>query len=223
MTSKKGPRPLSKSQILEMFDRFSTYIVPESELQWETPLDLLIAVVLSAQCTDKAVNKATPGLWDVCRTPDDYIELGEDQIAQKIQSIGLYRNKTKAIIGISRLLKEKFNNLVPNNRLDLQSLPGVGRKTANVVLNVLFDQPTLAVDTHIFRVANRMGLAKGKTPEAIEKKLLLKIPKKHLKPAHHYLILHGRYTCKARRPECWHCKVSDCCNYTQKTESKAKK
>ena len=210
--------PMSKKKITEFFDILASYIVPKSELNWETPLDLVIAVVLSAQCTDKAVNRVTAELWTYCRTPDDYIKFGEQRIAEAIRSIGLFRNKAKAIVGICRLVKEKFAGNIPNNREDLESLPGVGRKTANVILNVVFNQPTLAVDTHILRVANRIGLADTKTPEATEKTLLNKIPKKYLKPAHHYLILHGRYTCKARRPECWQCKVVHCCNYPDKVE-----
>ena len=213
--------PLSQKKVAELFGIFSSYITPQSELNWETPLDLLIAVVLSAQCTDKAVNKVTAELWKTCRSPDDYINLGEDKVREHIRSIGLFRNKSKAIIGICRLIKEKFRYEVPDNRKDLESLPGVGRKTANVVLNVVFGEPTLAVDTHIFRLANRMGLSDTKTPEATEKILLKKIPKKFLKSAHHFLILHGRYTCKARRPECWQCKVRHCCNYPQKVELKS--
>ncbi len=219
MNSKeKKTKPLNSDQIKKFFDILSSYIIPESELNWSTPLDLVIAVVLSAQCTDKAVNKATPGLWKHCRTADDYLEFGEERISNCIRSIGLYKNKAKSIIGISRLIKEKFRNAVPDNREDLQSMPGVGRKTANVVLNVLFDQPTLAVDTHIFRVANRVGLASAKTPEAVEAILLKKVPESHLKSAHHYLILHGRYTCKARKPLCGDCKVFEFCNYPHKSD-----
>ena len=211
--------PMSKRQIDEFFDILASYIIPQSELNWKTPLDLVIAVVLSAQCTDKAVNKVTEKLWKYCRTTDDYLQFGEDWIIEQIRTIGLFRNKSKAIIGICRLIKEKFNNEVPDIRKDLESLPGVGRKTANVVLNVIFNQPTIAVDTHIFRVANRVGLAKAKTPIETEKILLQKLPEHHLKAAHHYLILHGRYTCKARRPECWRCKVKHCCNYPDKTQA----
>ncbi len=214
----KKPKPLNSARIKNFFDTLSSYIVPESELNWSTPLDLVIAVVLSAQCTDKAVNKATPGLWKHCRTAEDYLNFGEDRIRNSIRSIGLYKNKAKSIIGICQLIKEKFNNVVPDNREDLQSMPGIGRKTANVVLNVLYDQPALAVDTHIFRVANRVGLADAKTPEATEKILLKKIPGAHLKPAHHYLILHGRYTCKARKPLCTDCRVFDFCNYPYKSD-----
>ena len=212
--------PLSQEKIAELFEILASYLTPKSELNWKTPLDLVIAVVLSAQCTDKAVNKGTAELWKTCRSPDDYIQLGEEEIKKYIRSIGLFRNKTKAIIGICRIIKEKFNYKIPSNRKDLELLPGVGRKTANVVLNVVFGQPTLAVDTHIFRVANRMGLSDTRTPEATEKVLIKKIPKKYLKPAHHYLILHGRYTCKARKPECWRCKVRDCCNYPHKEEKR---
>lgn len=215
-TTRIGVKPMSKRKIENFFDILASFIVPESELNWESPLDLVIAVVLSAQCTDKAVNKATAELWKRCRTADDYLELGEAGLTGYIRSIGLFRNKAKSILGICRAMNERFDNRVPDNREDLQSLPGVGRKTANVVLNVLFGQPTLAVDTHIFRVANRVGLATGNTPEAIEKILLKKIPKKHLHGAHHYLILHGRYTCKARKPNCVECRVSEYCNYPEK-------
>ena len=216
---KQKAKPLSKTQIKHFFDTLASYIVPESELNWSTPLDLVVAVVLSAQCTDKAVNKATPYLWKKCRSAEDYLAFGEESIQQCIRSIGLYKNKAKSIIGIAKMVKETFNNVIPDNREDLQSMPGVGRKTANVILNVLYNQPTLAVDTHIFRVANRIGLASAKTPEAIEKILLRKIPKKHLKEAHHYLILHGRYTCKARKPECNQCKVIEYCNYPHKYDN----
>ncbi len=211
-------KALAKDEISEFFNTLSIYITPESELKWTTPLDLVVAVVLSAQCTDKAVNKATAELWKHCRTTGDYIALGEVALSDCIRSIGLFRNKARSILGICEMIEEKFENEVPNNREDLQSMPGIGRKTANVVLNVLFNQPTLAVDTHIFRVANRIGLAKGKTPEAVEKALLPKIPSEYRKSAHHYLILHGRYTCKARRPLCKSCKVSHCCNYPDKTD-----
>ena len=216
--SRKRIPAMSKAQVAEFFEILASFITPKSELNWETPLDLVVAVVLSAQCTDKAVNKVTSELWKHCRTPDDYLRLGEERIIEFIRSIGLFRNKGKAIIGICRLVKEKFNNGIPSDRNGLESLPGVGRKTANVILNVIFDQPTLAVDTHIFRVANRIGLADAKTPRTTEDVLLKKIPKKYLKAAHHYLILHGRYTCKARRPECWRCKVNHCCNYPNKLE-----
>ena len=209
-------KPMSKEKIETFFDILSTHIVPKSELNWQTPLDLLIAVVLSAQCTDKAVNKVTRELWKACRTPDDYLELGENGIIEIIRSIGLFRNKAKSIIGINKQIKEKFNNQIPDTRESLMTLPGVGRKTANVVLNVVFGQPTLAVDTHIFRIANRIGLVTAKNPNETEIALLKKIPEKHLKSAHHYLILHGRYVCKARKPDCPHCKVNKCCNYPEK-------
>lgn len=213
------PKPMTRAQIESFFDTLAERITPESELNWETPLDLTIAVVLSAQCTDKAVNKATAELWNVCRTPQDYLKLGEEQVREYIRSIGLFRNKAKAIIGICETLLEKHEGEVPGTRQELQAMPGIGRKTANVILNVAFGQPTLAVDTHIFRVANRTGMAKAKTPDKTEQALLKKIPEKHLYNAHHYLILHGRYTCKARKPDCPACPVRDCCNFPAKTQN----
>ncbi len=208
---------MTQRAIAAFFDTLSQTIEPRSELNWKTPLDLTIAVVLSAQATDVSVNKVTGPLWQRCRTTTDYLELGEAGLREYIKSIGLFRNKAKAIIGLCAKLQETFDDRIPANREDLQSLPGVGRKTANVILNVVFNQPTLAVDTHIFRVANRIGLAAAKTPEAIEKILVKKIPEKHLQAAHHYLILHGRYTCKARRPLCEQCTVWKCCNYPAKS------
>ncbi len=212
-------KPLTRNQIDAAFRTFASYIVPESELNWTTPLDLVVAVVLSAQATDKAVNKATVDLWRVCRTTDDYIALGEDGLKDYIRTIGLYQSKAKAIIGLCRRIKENFNDEIPGTRESLQSLPGVGRKTANVILNVIFNEPTLAVDTHVFRIANRMGLASARTPEGVEKILVQKVPAEYMQHAHHYLILHGRYTCKARRPECGVCKVSCYCNYPNKTDA----
>ena len=208
---------LQKNRVEKLFDILAEHIVPESELQWNCPLNLVIAVVLSAQCTDKNVNRATSGFFDDFMTPEAYLELGEEKLRDKIKSIGLYKAKAKNIIGLCRIIKDEHNGEVPDTREELQNLPGVGRKTANVVLNVLFDQPTMAVDTHIFRLSNRIGLTRTKTPDATEKALLKRIPERHLKEAHHYLILHGRYVCKARNPECAECRIRDYCNYRDKT------
>ena len=206
---------LTKSECAKIFDIFADTINPQPELNWQTPLDLLIAVVLSAQTTDIAVNKVTAKLWKVCRQPQDYLDLGVQKIEAMVRSIGLYRNKSKAIIGICEQLIADFAEEVPNNRDELMKFPGVGRKTANVVLNVVFKQPVMAVDTHVFRVSNRLGLVKTKTPDATEQALLKLIPKHHLLHAHHYLILHGRYTCKARNPQCHECKISNLCLFNQ--------
>ena len=189
---------------------------PTSELRWNTPFELLVAVILSAQATDKSVNKATAELFKVANTPETMLELGEEGLKRHIKTIGLFNNKTKNIIRTCRILLERFDGKVPEDRQALESLPGVGRKTANVVLNVAFGHPTMAVDTHIFRVANRTGLAPGKTPLAVEKKLLKVIPKAFLQHAHHWLILHGRYTCTARKPRCGSCIIEDLCEYKDK-------
>ncbi len=215
-------RYLTRQQVRDFFDGLAAHIDPKCELDWETPLDLLIAAVLSAQATDRSVNIVTTKLWQRCRTPEDYLALGEEGLHRYIRSIGLFRNKGKAILGICRRLHDDHDDRVPQTREELQALPGVGRKTANVVLNVVFGQPTLAVDTHVFRVSNRVGLVREKTPEATEKALLKKVPEQHLLHAHHYLILHGRYTCKARKPECRHCPVRHVCNYTDKTPAPEK-
>lgn len=190
---------------------------PTTELNYRTPFELLVAVILSAQATDVSVNKATGRLFAVADTPEALLALGEDGLKKYIKTIGLFNNKAKNIIQTCRILIEKFDGRVPDNRKDLESLPGVGRKTANVVLNTAFGQPTMAVDTHIFRVANRTGLAPGKTPLAVEKKLLQVIPKEFLKDAHHWLILHGRYVCTARKPRCERCIIADLCEYGEKT------
>ena len=213
----KSKKLLSKKKAKDLFDTLAANINPESELNWQTPLDLLIAVVLSAQTTDKSVNKVTEVLWQTCRLPKDYIDLGEDKVRDIIKTIGLYRNKAKSVIGICEKLLESFNGEVPQTREELQSFPGVGRKTANVVLNVVFKQPVMAVDTHVFRVSNRIGLADTTTPEKTEDALMKIIPKAHLLHAHHYLILHGRYVCKARKPNCPECCVSHICLYKEKT------
>jgi endonuclease-3 len=204
---------IAKAQIEPFFAALAASINPVPELEFETPLDLLVAVVLSAQCTDKAVNKVTAVLWKECRKAQDYIDLGEEELAVRCRSIGLYRAKSKAIVGLCRQLVAEHGGEVPADREALMRLPGVGRKTANVVLNVAFGQDTLPVDTHVFRVANRTGLAPEKTPEAVELALLPIIPKPYRHAAHHLLLLHGRYVCKARKPECDRCVVSSWCKH----------
>jgi endonuclease-3 len=184
---------------------------PATELEYATPFQLLIAVILSAQATDKSVNLATPRLFADAPTPRAMLDLGEERLAGYIRHIGLYRSKSKNIIATCRLLLERHGGEVPRERAALEALPGVGRKTANVVLNTAFGEPTIAVDTHIFRVANRTGLAPGKTPLAVELGLLQVVPPDYRKNAHHWLILHGRYVCKARQPECGRCAIAEFC------------
>jgi endonuclease-3 len=190
---------------------------PASELEFSTPYELLVAVVLSAQATDKSVNLATRTLFRVANTPAAMTALGEERLAGYIRTIGLYRTKAKNVIRLSQLLLERHGGEVPREREALQALPGVGRKTANVVLNVAFGQPTIAVDTHIFRVANRTGLAPGATVDAVEARLEKFTPAEFVQHAHHWLILHGRYICKARTPECWRCPIAAWCEYRPKT------
>jgi endonuclease-3 len=190
---------------------------PTTELEYTTPFELLIAVVLSAQATDVSVNKATRRLFAVANTPQAILDLGVEGLKRYISTIGLYNSKAKHIIELCRILIEQHGGEVPRRREALEALPGVGRKTANVVLNTAFGEPTIAVDTHIFRVANRTGLAPGKTPLAVEKALLARVPTEYLKDAHHWLILHGRYVCKARRPDCPQCVVRDLCRFKRKT------
>ena len=190
---------------------------PVSELEYRTPYELLVAVVLSAQATDKSVNLATRKLYPVANTPKAILALGLEGLIPYIKTIGLYRNKAKHVIELSRKLLEDFNGVVPDDREALESLPGVGRKTANVVLNVAFGKPTIAVDTHIFRVSNRTGFAPGKTVEEVERKLLKFMPAEFKKDAHHWLLLHGRYCCKAAKPDCAHCPIAELCEYKKKT------
>jgi len=190
---------------------------PKSELEYGSPYQLLVAVVLSAQATDKSVNLATAKLFPVAGTPQAILALGEEKLAGAIRTIGLYRTKAKNVVALSRLLLERHGGEVPRTRAALEALPGVGRKTANVVLNVAFGEPTVAVDTHIFRVANRTGLAPGKTPEAVEEKLMKAVPAEFLRHAHHWLILLGRYVCLARKPNCPQCPIRDLCAFTPKT------
>ena len=214
----KAPPRMSPEAVEEMFRRFSEAMPePKTELEYHNPYTLLVAVVLSAQATDKGVNKATRGLFAMADTPQAMLDLGEDRVRDAIKTIGLFRNKAKNVIALSRTLVEEHEGQVPRERAALEALPGVGRKTANVVLNVAFGEPTMAVDTHIFRVGNRTGLAPGKTPLDVEKGLLAAIPQPYLQHAHHWLILHGRYTCLARNPKCGVCPVADLCLYPDKT------
>ena len=190
---------------------------PKGELDYVNPFTLLVAVVLSAQATDAGVNKATKALFALADTPEKMVALGPAEIEDKIKTIGLFRNKAKNVFALSQRLIEKFDSKVPDNREALETLPGVGRKTANVVLNIAFRQPTIAVDTHLFRVANRTGLAPGDNPLAVETGLLKVVPDQYLLHAHHWLILHGRYICKARKPDCWRCIIREWCRFEPKT------
>jgi len=190
---------------------------PKGELDYVNNFTLLVAVVLSAQATDKGVNKATKALFEIADTPEKMLALGQDGITEYIKSIGLYRNKAKNVFALSQLLIEKFNSKIPTTKEQLETLPGVGRKTANVVLNIAFGEHTIGVDTHLFRVSNRTGLAPGKNPLEVEKLLEKIIPEQYLLHAHHWLILHGRYICKARSPNCKNCIISSICRYQEKT------
>lgn len=209
---------MNASKRLLIFERLSQVNPdPKTELAYSSPFELLIAVMLSAQATDKSVNLATARLFPVANTPQAMLELGLKELTRFIQSIGLYRTKAKHVIETCRLLMAHHQGQVPEDRAALESLPGVGRKTANVVLNTAFGWETFAVDTHIFRVSNRTKLAVGKTVLAVEKGLERHVPAGYRQGAHHWLILHGRYICKARRPECWHCGIADLCEYKPKT------
>jgi len=202
----------------KIFERLKTANPnPTTELEYTTPFELLIAVILSAQATDVSVNKATRKLYTVASTPEKIFALGVDGLIPYVQTIGLYRNKAKNVIDTCRLLLEHHHGEVPRDRESLQALPGVGRKTANVVLNTAFGQPAMAVDTHIFRVSNRTGLAPGKNGDIVEQKLMKFVPPEYLLDAHHWLILHGRYTCLARTPQCWNCPIADLCEFKTKT------
>ncbi|MFN0159920.1 MAG: endonuclease III [Burkholderiales bacterium] len=192
---------------------------PKSDLDYASPFELLVAVILSAQATDRGVNAATRKLYPVANTPQAIAALGEDALAPYIQTIGLWRAKAKNVVATARLLLERHGGQVPRERAALEALPGVGRKTANVVLNVAFGEPTIAVDTHNFRVANRTGMAPGKTVEIVEQKLIKFVPEEFKQHAHHWLILHGRYTCKAQKPACPACNIADLCEYKNKTAS----
>ena len=202
----------------EMFVRFrAANPKPETELEYTSPFELLISVLLSAQATDVGVNKAMRKLYPVANTPQAILDLGEEELKTYIQTIGLYKTKAKNVMATCRMLVALHGGEVPRDRESLEALPGVGRKTANVVMNTAFGEATMAVDTHIFRVSNRTGLAPGKNVEIVERKLLKFVPKEFLHDAHHWLILHGRYTCKARKPECWNCMQRDLCDYRAKT------
>ena len=190
---------------------------PATELEYSTPFELLVAVILSAQATDKSVNLATRRLFKDANTPAAVLALGVEGLSAYVRSIGLYQGKTKNIIATCRRLLDEHGGRVPDRREDLEALPGVGRKTANVILNTAFGQPTIAVDTHLFRVANRTGLAPGKTVREVEDRLMRRVPAEFLHDAHHWLILHGRYVCKARHPDCPACPIADLCEYKQKT------
>jgi endonuclease-3 len=194
---------------------------PRSELQFGTPFELLVAVVLSAQATDRSVNQATPELFRAAPTPAAMLALGEKRLIGYIQTIGLFRTKARNLIGLARALVEQHGGQVPRTREALEALPGVGRKTANVVLNVAFGEPTIAVDTHIFRVANRTGLAPGKDVGEVEQRLLKTVPQEFRQHAHHWLILHGRYVCVARKPKCWQCTIARWCEFSPKTPAPA--
>lgn len=219
----KKMRPVSPVEVTEIFRRFHEIEPePKGELEHVNAYTLLVAVVLSAQATDAGVNKATRALFAIADTPEKMVELGEDRLRDYIKTIGLFRTKAKNVIALSKALIRDYGSAVPNDRDALQSLPGVGRKTANVVLNMAFGKPTMAVDTHVFRVSNRIPLAIGKTPEAIEAGLEKIIPPDYAMHAHHWLILHGRYLCKARTPECWRCPIAELCQFEPKSVPSAR-
>ena len=211
-------KKLNAAEMEQVFERFADNNPnPEGELNSFNTFTFLVAVVPSAQATDEGVNRATRSLFEVADTPEKMLALGEDQVREYIRTIGLYRTKAKNVIALSHELVDKHGSKVPDTREALEALPGVGRKTANVVLNICFGQPTIAVDTHLFRLANRVGLAPGKTVLAVEQELLKRVPKAYLLHAHHWLILHGRYICKARKPECERCLISDICLFPGKS------
>ncbi|HYA07518.1 MAG TPA: endonuclease III [Xanthobacteraceae bacterium] len=215
-----APPQWTTAEVEEAFRRFAAANpTPHGELQHVDPFTLLVAVVLSAQATDAGVNKATPALFALADTPDKMVALGEARVRALIKTIGLYRTKAKNVVALSRALIERHGGQVPHDRESLEALPGVGRKTANVVLNVAFGEPTIAVDTHIFRVGNRTGLAPGKTPLEVETKLMAVVPEQYRLHAHHWLILHGRYICTARRPLCEKCIIADLCKWPGKIVS----
>jgi endonuclease-3 len=209
---------LKPGEVEEIFRRFhAANPEPQGELHYVNPYTLLVAVVLSAQATDEGVNRAVRPLFAVADTPEKMAALGEDTVRDMIKTIGLFRGKAKNVIGLSQQLIDRHGGQVPDDREALEALPGVGRKTANVVLNTAFGHPTIAVDTHLFRLGNRTGLAPGKTPLEVENRLLKVVPAPYGRHAHHWLILHGRYVCKARKPECWRCLISDICRFRPKT------
>ena len=213
---------MNREKRTEIYTRLRKHIPdPETELSYASPFELLISIILSAQATDISVNKATALLYPVANTPQAFLELGETRLKGFIKTIGLFNSKAKNIIATCRRLTEQHDGQVPTTRQELEALPGVGRKTASVVLNTAFGEPTIAVDTHIFRVSNRSGLAKGKSPLEVEMRLTKLTPDEFRQNAHHWLILHGRYTCKARKPECPNCVINDLCEYRKKTREEA--
>ncbi len=215
-------RLLSNDEIIEVFERFkSRNPAPKSELQWINAYTLLVSVVLSAQATDKSVNKATEPLYKIADTPEKMLALGEEKLISYIKSIGLYRTKAKHILSLSRTLVETFGSKVPDDRANLMQLSGVGRKTANVVLNVVFNRPTMPVDTHLLRICPKIGLAEGTTPLEVEESLVRRIPPEYMEHAHHWLILHGRYICTARNPQCAACPIGDICKRNEKDAPEA--
>ena len=220
MSKNPLPKPkLTRAKIAEIYARLQKLDPePKTELEFSNPYTLVVAVALSAQATDISVNKATKDLFAIADSPQKMLALGEEKLRGYIKTIGLYKTKAKTVIGLSQKLVDEFGGVVPKTRDDLQSLPGVGRKTANVVLNVAFGQPTMAVDTHIFRVSNRTGMAPGKNPLQVEHNLVRVTPQEYAHHAHHWLILHGRYTCKARTPMCQNCVIIDLCAFKDKTK-----
>ena len=224
MPTARATRPTAakSARIAEAFRRFAKANPdPRGELVYESPYTLLVAVVLSAQATDASVNKATPALFAAANTPAKMVALGEARVREFVKTIGLFNSKAKNIIGLSEILLAEHGGIVPNDQAALERLPGVGRKTANVVRNIAFGEPTIAVDTHIFRIGNRTGFAKGKTPLAVEQQLLKVVPERFKLHAHHWLILHGRYVCKARKPECPRCAINDLCAFKGKSTATA--
>ncbi|WP_420430241.1 endonuclease III [Hyphobacterium sp.] len=218
MPRKKKPAPFTLEEATEFYARLAEVRPdPATELDYVNPFTLVVAVALSAQATDVGVNKATKSLFAIADTPEKMVALGEDGVREHIKTIGLFRNKAKNVYALSKMILEEFGGAVPKARGDLEKLPGVGRKTANVVMNEAFGEPTIAVDTHIFRVSNRTNIAPGKNPLEVELKLEAITPPQYIKGAHHWLILHGRYTCKARKPDCPNCAVADLCRFEQKT------
>lgn len=217
-TGSTGSRGLTRAQVSELYRRLSVDRPdPKTELNFSDPYTLVVAVALSAQATDVGVNKATDRLFAVANTPEAMVSLGEEGVAAYIRTIGLWRNKAKNVVALSRQIIELHGGETPRTREELEALPGVGRKTANVVLHEAWGEPTIAVDTHVFRVANRTGLARGPTPDKVEARLMHVTPEEYVQGAHHWLILHGRYTCLARRPRCADCSVRDLCRYPDKT------
>jgi len=220
MPRKKKPAPFTTEESMDLFARLAEVRPdPQTELDYVNPFTLVVAVALSAQSTDVGVNKATKKLFERADTPQKMVALGEESIRDHIKTIGLFRNKAKNVHALSKMILDEFDGEVPQTREELERLPGVGRKTANVVMNEAFGEPTIAVDTHIFRVSNRTNLAPGKNPLEVELKLQKIIPSQYLKGAHHWLILHGRYTCKARKPDCANCAIADLCRFDEKTPS----